>query len=203
VGGSQITGFAEGIGTSIYFIFALLLVFAGVAKLRHPSSLRDGVFAGLSWTLSTTTARSIGLGECAIGVAALFVGSRWSAAGLSACYGLFALFVWTLLQRGSQSSCGCLGKVSVPPSLLHVTVNLIAVGSGIYRFFSGGPTIVLYDTRTWTRVLVWIAIGLGASLVSLVVAYGPTSFGAWKSSTDRTPGDFALSERLYATGTDL
>ena len=106
---------------------AVLLVVAGVSKIRRPrDTARALTLLGLpvrDWGV-----RLIGVGEVALGAAALIV-DHWAVAALLAlAYAAFAAVVGLALARGGPlSSCGCFGRPDTPPTRLHLGLNLGAV----------------------------------------------------------------------------
>lgn len=111
-----------------------LLAVAGAAKVITPeptaSALRTMRLPEHPWAV-----RLIGLGEMVLGVLALAVGGRALATMLGLAYFAFAAFVLVALRRGDVASCGCFGRVEVPPGPLHVVVNaalgVAALGAAI------------------------------------------------------------------------
>jgi hypothetical protein len=62
----------------------------------------------------------------ALAVAAVVVGGGplWALVGVS--YVLFAVFVVVALVSGRPiGSCGCIGRVDIPPTWLHVALNTL------------------------------------------------------------------------------
>ncbi len=107
---------------------ALLLVVAGLAKLRDPGPARSAIVAarlpGGARVRSPWVARSVGAAEVLVGTAALLVGGRWTAALLGASYLLLALVAWRLLSVASGTGCGCFGATGAPISRWHLALDL-------------------------------------------------------------------------------
>lgn len=73
-------------------------------------------------------ARLLSVGEVALGLAGLVVGSRWLALAAGAAFAVFAVQV-EALRRQHATDCGCLGSASSPPDRLHAGMNaLFALG---------------------------------------------------------------------------
>ena len=114
-----------------FFLSAALLLVSGGAKLRDPTPT-----AGALRAATLPSARPLvfllAAGETIVGAGSLLLGGRifgWLLAGL---YMGFAVFVAVALRRRLPiASCGCFGKTDTPPSLLHLVLNLTAVGGGI------------------------------------------------------------------------
>lgn len=100
-----------------YLTAALLLGGAAIAKLRRPAP------AATALAVAPALVRAASLVE--LGVAALMV-ARPALGGPAACalYVGLAALVLAQLRRGSTRSCGCLGASELPPSRLHVAVNV-------------------------------------------------------------------------------
>lgn len=109
-----------------YLTAALLLGGAALAKLRRP----EPAAAALSVSPSVVRAASV----VELGVAVLMV-ARPALGGPLGCalfLGLAALVV-AQLRRGATRSCGCLGSAELPPSRLHVAVNVALAGCALAR----------------------------------------------------------------------
>lgn len=114
--------------TAVSAVAALLLIAAGVAKLRDPAATRDAL-ALTRLPDSAAVVRSLGAGEVALGTAALAVGGPVALGALAAAYAAFAVFADR--QRRAGSSCGCFGVEEAPLTVMHVLVDgLAAVAAG-------------------------------------------------------------------------
>lgn len=107
--------------TVLAWAAALLLVTAGLAKVRQPSAT-SATLRAASLPSHPATVRSLGLVECVLGVALLALGGRAPAVLLAASYLGFALFAARHRQRPG-SSCGCFGESSAPLGRRHVVVD--------------------------------------------------------------------------------
>ena len=162
------------------FLAAGLLVVAGVAKLVRPRATAQAmVDAGLPG--SDLLARGVGLAEVTAGTWALVAPATGGAVALAVVYLAFAGFLgYVLRTHPDAGSCGCAGAKAVPPSLLHMGLDLVAAGSAIAYALAGGP-----GAATWLRSLGWgavpVAAGLGLAgwLAVVVVTEVPTAWRAW------------------------
>ncbi len=106
-------------------VAAGVLAYAGAAKILDPvmtaGALRMMGVPARGWMV-----RIGAVGEVALAVAAVVWGGGvlWALVGVS--YTLFALFVVFALVSGRPvGSCGCFGRVDIPPTWLHVVVNCV------------------------------------------------------------------------------
>lgn len=157
-----------------------LLIVAGVAKLARPRAAAQAMLdAGLPG--SDLLARGVGLAEVSAGTWALVAPAAGGAVALAVVYLAFAGFLGYMLRAHPDAgSCGCAGAKAVPPSLLHLGLDLVAAGSAVAYALAQGPGAV-----TWLRSLGWgavpVAAGLGLAgwLAVVVVTEVPTAWRAW------------------------
>jgi hypothetical protein len=122
---------------SLEMAATLLLVCAGVAKLRAPAPAaamvrrvwpRSAARLPVSWAV-----RLVGVAEIGFGVAALLTGDRVSAVALALWYSAFTAVTMRLVRRAPATSCGCFGAQDSPVGPAHIVFNLlcaaIAVGA--------------------------------------------------------------------------
>ena len=103
-----------------------LLVVAGVPKVVDPLPLVRALRAA-GWPASRVLVRGFAVAEIAIGLAALVVPGRPSAAGVAAAYLVFTGFVAHVLRRGGVlGSCGCFGKPDTPATHTHLALTAAA-----------------------------------------------------------------------------
>jgi hypothetical protein len=104
----------------------VLLSLAGGFKLVRPLPTL-GALKGVGLPGSLAAVRLLGAAEVVVGVAALLTGVAPVMASVSVAYAAFGGFVVAARRRGAAlQSCGCFGDVDVPPTNLHVAVNVIA-----------------------------------------------------------------------------
>lgn len=117
--------------TAPFLAAAVLLVVAGVPKVRDPGDLVRAVrSAGLP--LGRRSVRAFALAEVVVGVAALAAPGRVTGALLAVLYGGFTGFVLLALRRGGMvSSCGCFGRADTPPTRSHAAVTAGAALVGL------------------------------------------------------------------------
>jgi hypothetical protein len=113
-------------------VAALVLTAGGLFKLRDPVPTR-AMFSALgirSQRLATVFAVVGACVEVTLGLATLFVGGRVLGALTALAFVAFALVAWRLVRASAATSCGCFGRLSSEPTLLHVGVN-VAVAIGV------------------------------------------------------------------------
>jgi hypothetical protein len=120
---------------SVQLAAALLLIGAGLAKMRSPGQaadmLRHAWWRPLRGRTSRVLVRGGGGIELAVGVAAMVSGSRLAAALLGGCYLGFTIIAARLLRGGRRTSCGCFGATDSPVGAGHLGVNVLAVGVAV------------------------------------------------------------------------
>ena len=178
------------------FAAALMLAGAGASKVRRPTATAKALYAaGLpsaSWLV-----RALGLAELAVGVGVLISPTRLATAAAGLLYLGFGAFLATLLlRRNAGASCGCAGAHEVPPSWLHVLLNLAAaaVAFAVATLPETPPGILAFASK---QPFAGIPFVFGALLIAwlagLVVTYVPTLFASYRG-TRRTPGTRGTAE---------
>jgi hypothetical protein len=161
-----------------YLAAALLLVAAGLAKVRRPAdtsiALRRAGLPAPEWAVRAGAAA-----EVAAGCWALTSGRE--AAGLVALSYLgFAGFVALALRRGSPvSSCGCFGRADSPPTVSHVVLNLAAAATAAWAAFhahAGAATVLRQQPLAGVPLV--LLTGAVAYLASLVIGVLPKTLAA-------------------------
>ena len=106
-------------------VAAGVLAFAGAAKLFDPT-MTVGALRVMGLPANALLVRAGAAAEVALAIAAVVVGGGilWALVGMS--YTLFALFVVVALLSGRPiGSCGCIGRVDIPPTWLHAALNTL------------------------------------------------------------------------------
>jgi len=167
-----------------FFLSAGLLVASGVAKLVRPapaaSALRSAGFRG-----GRPAAGITGLIEVVAGGLALWRPGVLTAGAVALLYVAFAAFLVRLLRRGGASTCGCLGGRDVPPSALHVALDLVAAavaGSVAAWPVSGLATVIAASPAAAVPLVVGL-VGAGALLI-VAVAEVPPAWSAYRPAHD-------------------
>ena len=159
-------------------VVAGILAVGGVAKLRGPEATVP-MLQALGLPASPVLACLLGLVELAVGAAAFLVGGRLLAAAVALLFIGFTIAVLRLRAGGEAVSCGCFGRSSAPPTLVHVAVDLVAavvaVAAAIFDapgFLSmradlpaaGVPQLLL------TALAVWLGVAVLTVLPEALVA---------------------------------
>ena len=174
-----------------FAIVAIVLAIGGLFKLRDPAPT-GSMFAALGLPASPLIVRLVGLIELAVGTLAFLVGGRLLAAAVAVGYLVFA-GVTVLLVRRSEAgvSCGCFGRLSAPPSLVHVGVNVIAAALAIAAVVVDVPGFVsVRADLPAAGVPQALTIGVGAWLLVAVLTVLPDVLDA----TRRGPRPPAIRE---------
>jgi hypothetical protein len=178
-----------------FFASAALVVASGASKVRRPGPAARALEAA---RLPSTplAARTLGVAEIAIGGWCLTAPGPIPAVSLGCLYLAFAAFLTRLMSSaGRDATCGCLGALNVPPSLLHVALDLVAAGTS-FAVAAGPPRGALAEAGDlpFRGVPLLAGIILIAYLAYLAAAYLPTSFWSYGRGAKRvTPARFALT----------
>jgi hypothetical protein len=162
-----------------FAIAAALLVAGGAAKAARPGDTANALGA-VGLPRSVLLVRVGGLGEAAVGVAALAVGNRTTAVLVALSYAAFTVFVVVALRSGAPiASCGCFGKADTPPTRLHVAVNLGAVAAAVAVAMqpSAGLGVVL-PRQPLAGVPFVALVACGVSLSFLLLSNLPRTMAA-------------------------
>jgi hypothetical protein len=170
----------------LFFLAAALLVVAGAVKLANPrptaQALVDaGIPARDPW------GRTLGAVEVAAGAWALVGPSSGGAIALAAAYLVFAAFLAVVLVRNpGADSCGCAGSKAVPPSRIHLVLNVTAAGVASAYAVVDGPTAARWlSSLGWAAVPAVAGLALAGWLAVVVVTEVPAAWSAWTPPVHR------------------
>ncbi len=159
-------------------VAAGVLALGGLAKLRGPEATVP-MLRALGLAGSPALARLLGLVEVGVGAAAFLVGGRALAAAVALLFAVFTVAVLRLRASGDAVSCGCFGRSSAPPTMVHVVVDAVAavVAASAAALDAPGylsvrpelpaagvPQLVL------TAIAVWLAVSVLTVLPEALVA---------------------------------
>ncbi|WP_375487524.1 MauE/DoxX family redox-associated membrane protein [uncultured Jatrophihabitans sp.] len=163
---------------------AVLLVVSGVAKIRHPEPasalVRRLLHRPRERYRSVLLVRGIGVGELAVGTAALAAGSRTALALLAAAYVGFAVVAVLALRDGAaRTPCGCFGSADSPLGPAHLVLDAVAAVAGVAGAVRpSGPALGLLDGAGLTAAVACVQVLLLASLGYLAVTSLPALLAA-------------------------
>lgn len=156
-----------------FFMFAALLVITGVPKITNPGGTARALYSlGLPATLNTE--RAIGAIEVGAGLAALLLGGWPTAVAIAVVSIGFSVFIALALRSEKVRNCGCFGEKDVPPSLLHLGIDVAAAAVAIVLVFRpiGAITTVMNETP-WAGVPLVLLVAMGAGLALMVLKLLP------------------------------
>ncbi len=164
----------------IPILSAGLLVAAGVAKLLAPGPTAQ-VLLDVGAPVPTPLARVVGVVELTVGLWALALGGPVAWLAVGACYVTFAGFLGFVMRRvPNAGSCGCAGARAVPPSRLHLVLNLVAAGSCLVAAVAGVPGGVAWTVDLDAMALPVLAgLAFAGWLAVVSVTDVPAAWRAW------------------------
>ena len=190
-----------------FFLAAGLLVLAGTVKVVTPDATAQAIFdAGLPG--SRALARLVGVVEVASGLVACLAPAAGGAIASGVLYLCFAGFLgYVLREHPDAGSCGCAGPTPVPPSRLHLMLNVLASFVAFGYAVTAAPSLVAWlDQLGWGAAPVMLGQALAGWLAVVAVTVAPGAFRAWTPPVhdhDAEPHghDHAVADReLQAAG---
>jgi hypothetical protein len=156
-----------------FYAICVLLALAGGFKAVRPAAT-VGALRAVGLPASALLVRVMGAVEVVIGLGALITGWPPLSAVVAAAYAGFAGFVAAALRRGTPiQSCGCFGSADLPPTRIHLVVDIAAAGvaaaaavtrvDGIGQVladqpWAGIPFLALVAITTWFLYLILTAL---------------------------------------------
>jgi len=167
-----------------FYASAGILVASGVAKVRSPRPAAAALFAA-GLPAAVWMVRALAIAEVVLGLAAILRPALPVALAVAVAYVCFAavasLFLWSPRVR----SCGCLGERTVPPSLLHVALNLAAAAfaaAAALTHVESLPSTV--DALGWSAALLVAGSASIAYLAAAAVSLFPSAYAAYAGEHD-------------------
>jgi hypothetical protein len=188
----------------VFFLAAGLLVLAGAAKILRPDPTAQALLdAGLPGTLAA--ARVVGTVEVTVGAWASLAPAAGGAIVLGGLYLVFAGYLGFLLAaRPDAGSCGCAGSTAVPPSRLHLALNLGASATGFAYATTEAPGVGIWIVRLgWAAVPVVFGLVVAGWLAVVAVTAAPTAFRAWTPDDREHQHDHPHGHDHVATDVEL
>ena len=161
---------------------ALVLALSGLAKLRRPGSLVR-LLRSIGIPVGPRVVRVFAGLELALGTACLVSPGQATAVGIGLLYLSFAAVLASFLVRGIEvPSCGCAGDRDVPPSWIHVGLNLAAAAAALGAASTGpafgsvartvgGLPLAGAGVVAGIATTSWLAVLCAAYLPTVLVAY--------------------------------
>jgi hypothetical protein len=165
----------------LVFLAAGLLVLAGGVKLVRPRATAQALLdVGLPG--SRAVARGIGTVEIAAGAWALLAPGAGGALALGVVYLGFAVFLGYMLRAHPEAgSCGCAGPTPVPPSGLHLALNVLAGLAALAYATTVAPSFGAWaGSLGWAAVPVLAGMSFAGWLAVVAVAEAPAAFRSWE-----------------------
>jgi hypothetical protein len=163
-----------------FFLAAALLSVSGALKVVRPRATAQAMLdVGLPG--SSALARGLGSVEVAAAAWAILAPAAGGALALSFAYFGFAGFLaYVLTTHPDAGSCGCAGSKAVPPSLLHLTLDLGAGVVGLGYAAASGPSAPAWSAGLGAAsVLVFAGLGVAGWLAAVAVTEAPVAWRAW------------------------
>lgn len=160
--------------SAVAAIPAVLLVLAGVAKLRAPGAAR-AVLGDVRLPSSDLAVRLLGGGEVLLGALVLVLGTRLAYAGLAVAYTAFAVIAER--QRRAGRSCGCFGEASTATTPLHVAVDVAASVIASVAAALSAPAFSSIVTPSVSGAAAVVALVLAAAAVRTLLTQLPEVLG--------------------------
>jgi hypothetical protein len=166
------------------FLAAGLLAVAGAIKVARPRAAEQFLI-DLGLGGGARAAQTIGAGEIAVAGWAFVAPAHGGAYVLAWTYAAFAgSLAYVLVAHPDAGSCGCAGSKTVPPSALHICLDVLAGCAALGYAITHAP-----GAATWIASLgvgafpVVGAMLFAAWLVTVAVAEAPGAWRAWSAAT--------------------
>ena len=159
---------------AVYLMAAVLLGAAGASKAVTPEPA-SAALARLQLYHRPWAVRLLGLVELVVAVSAFILGGAGPATALAALYAGFAVVAAAMVRSGSAVPCGCFGRIEMPASYRHVTVNILAALVGLVAASWPVEAIdKLFDDQQWLLAPFTIIVTGGAYGAFLWLRKHPT-----------------------------
>ena len=154
----------------VFVAACVVLVVAGVAKVRAPAPVRR---AARAIRLPASTAAIVLFGgiEIVVALAGLLIGHA-ACIAVALVYAFLAAVALRLVRRAPAIPCGCLGAAEAPATVAHVVFNVAAAAVSVLAAFGPSPWSRLVADPGPALVLVVLALCC-ARLAALTVAVKP------------------------------
>ncbi len=162
-----------------FFASAGILVVSGVAKVRSPRPAAAALSA-IGVPATGWMVRVLAVAEIVLGLAAILRPTPAVALAVAGAYVLFAAAVSLFLWSPRVRSCGCMGDRAIPPSVLHVVMNLAAAAFAAAAALTGVDSLqsAVFDLG-WRALLLVAGSAAVAYLAAAAVSLYPAAYGAY------------------------
>ena len=164
-----------------FAIATAVLALGGALKAFDPADTAHALTA-LGLPGGRVLVRVGGAIEAVVAIGALVTGNAVLAAMVAASYLVFAVIVAIALRSGKPiSSCGCLGRIDTPPSLVHVGVDLVCAGVAAAAALAATTEIALpdvLDDQPLLGIPFVLLVAVGTGLVMLALTALPKTLAA-------------------------
>jgi hypothetical protein len=161
------------------FAIAAVVLAAGGAFKLGDRAVTHRTLTGLGIPGAAPLSALAGPAELVLGIGAALMGTRAAAAAVAGAFAAFAVLVGLQLRRGEPASCGCFGRLSAPPTRLHlVTDVLLALAAGAAAALDDAPGLVSPGRAPEETVALAGVVALAAALVVAVLTVLPAALVA-------------------------
>ena len=164
-----------------FAVAAVVLCWAGAAKLRKPEPAVRAIAAAGFAAASPALVRAVATGEVALGLWCALRPGRLAALLLGCVYVAFCCLSLALAARSVD--CGCFGERDAPASGAQPLVSgvLASVALAAVAWSVHGPEWVI-DRSVPSALVLALAIGAGAYATVLVYTELPALWGSWSGT---------------------
>jgi hypothetical protein len=165
-----------------------LLVVGGASKLRRPAPAARALSAA-GFPRASIAARVLGAVELSVGATSLIAPRPVLSGAVALLYLSFAAFLAAALSgRVTASSCGCLGARDIPPSALHLLLDLAGAAVALLAVVWPPADLVAVAHRLPLFGIPFIAaVALAGYLAYLAVSYFPLLFSSYRGHAVAAP----------------
>jgi methylamine utilization protein MauE len=164
-----------------FFLAAVLLALSGALKLRRPRPSAQALLdVGLPG--SDGLGRGLGVVEVAAAAGAILAPAAGGALALAVAYAGFSAFLAYVLRRHPDAgSCGCVGTKALPPSALHLALDVVAAGIAVAYAAAAGPSAASwFESLGFPGALaVMGGLVLAGAVAIVAVIDAPSAWRAW------------------------
>jgi hypothetical protein len=163
-----------------FFLAASLLLVSGGVKVARPRATAQAM-RDVSLPESRAVARGLGALELGTAAWAILAPAAGGALALAIAYLGFAAFLgFVLRMHPDAGSCGCAGAKAVPPSRIHLMLDLAAAVAALAFASARGPALAAWIASVGPgAVLVIGGMALAGWLAVIAVSEAPLAWRSW------------------------